>query len=1734
MKYLYKNIIFFAVLIIAAIVLSIPTIALHTFQPDTGISTTGTDLLAEANSTETITISMNVSNSSYDYLNQTNITVPQNSTDYANYSIDWSTLVLPSGWTCTNETDGGGNVSKLICNATSGNELQELDISFSATAFNFNDSNHIWTIDTTDNNSETNTTTFTTKIGIVPTLSAPNPRNGTVMTQYFGNFSVDVTDQNLNTASGLIFFRNQTSPTWYNQSLTCSGSSPDYICSSIITLGLWDGETVEYYFAIADEYAGYGYNRTSTSPLNVTVDLSEQGLTPYIILMPSQSSPYYNQSYNAIGTGMNTTINNNSYIYTEGIDRPHYYSIPQRSTIVYFDERTIDVSVDNSLSTILAAYEAEYVTVILHPQHVTPDMVRKLNTLFSSIDDDPFVDVAWGVVTGKYPQDAQALVDRSLGTVGLNTTTYDNYYAPDSLQFTGSSVFAPFEQAYQIAATFIGTILNPAGGSSTYLGSEATGTSFGTRLANSDDSIIYFAGGGRNDKLYVYESDSDQVDNDNNKCPSTDSENESLGCWDYGTLPSLKNNLLFISTSDYFARLSGNDTSETLWDVANANASDWDYTDSLILQSMYDVGADGPVAFVGSASVSWLTSETVAKQFFLKVLEGNDIGSALTSSKNALVLNRENIADQTAKDFISAIEDSYVLYGVPQTESGKDTDYIDYTETSLVQLDANPSTGDFLSWNLTLEISPISDIQPIYADNAWQSTYGSVWYQNVTAPINGKINISFIATLAGEYLPDPTAFNLSVSSTNIEQDNFTELKVMINRTKVSVVQSSEQYMQTTTFVSAKEISNNDFIYGIKGNRSLMFAIPYSADEILLSTKKTTINMTFKTAPISIDTLSVMAENDSSDNTENNMTIVFDIVNPTSFTISDPTIKYPIPDQVLGCIVSGPNTSGTCTVSAGFAMQNISSILPGKTQYTIDYLVLGNMSDSIRVIYNDGGIYGLSKNLSIFNLGDNITLNLSLLVSSSVDSEILVEALYLNDSGNRIIWSDTTTADLGASEYAFTPIWQIDPNTTINPLGSYLIKIYVLENGTSKYLFKKTMSVNITDRLNLNITQSDLTSDTSTGYISEELFNFTITGTALKQSGKPLNDSVIGTPSVYIYLDDVLQAPVRSIIDSMGALDTIVLEYINPATGDHNISTVVFDEFNNTDEYVYSLKVTNTIDSITIDTNATDATANEEDWVRFSGIVNGNNTNVVFDADVNVYVDGTKICNITSETDGTYFCDWQVPYGDDEKNYNISVDATSPLNTTKTISNSTDLKVVWLDVTIDPTLPDIGVTSTVNISKDLTILGSVNYRDDTDSTLVEGVKITCFINDDLSRSDGWNDTDEDTVNSFGEYSCLFSNLNHTGTYYVTISAINETTDVRGYIKDDFRIIYTAPQTDSGSGSTSPSSITTPPATDTQNDTTDTIITTDTLDIRYNKTIIIQQGTTEYIEITVTNKRNETIHDLDLTLDGVTWSDWYDILNADIDELAPNASATFMVNLNVPKNTPIDDYTINARFNATETDIDETVSFIVQVSFSDTNKIEGLKQLEGTETLLYAYNERIKALFADISDQNIFQRYAGALNGTVIGAAKDKIFEAKKLIEESRSLLEAGKTAEALELKAQADSIISEAEKMISDEESKLSVVSELFKKALFTSFFFIVLIAVLGYMLVPPKVQGTYAPKGDFFNQKIKKRKTLHSFSLKKSATQNNNYNSAQDKDPTGRNKIDQLHERFKSHLKDDN
>ncbi|MCK5062948.1 MAG: hypothetical protein KAR23_03390, partial [Candidatus Aenigmarchaeota archaeon] len=446
------------------------------------------------------------------------------------------------------------------------------------------------------------------------------------------------------------------------------------------------------------------------------------------------------------------------------------------------------------------------------------------------------IDVSWGILTGKLSSSAGSLADRSLGIAALNQTTHHNYYEPESLVFTRSSAFAPLEQAYQAAATFIRNALNAAGTGSLYTGSAASNINLFNRLDNFDDSnIIYFAGGGRNDKLYRNSSDTSDIFNDYNICPFINTLETTIECRDTGIFTSFKNRLVFFSTSDYFARISSNDTNVSSWDLNNGADEDWISDESLIVQMLHNSPSEnGPVAFIGHTSVTWLTSEHLAKIFFLRLLEGMDIGSALSSAKNAAILNKENIQDTTAKDFLSYLESSLVLYGIPQIGSNNEIGYIDYTTQNLVQVDANPSTGEDIQWNSTILISPKSDITPLYSGGLWRSTHGNVWYYNVTEPSADKINITFVASLAGEYIPDSTAYNLNVSSDNVDSVNLTLMTVGVERTEISPSSFSEQYNQSTTYIEAAQITDDDLKYAVKSNKSLMLAILYSPNSTLLS------------------------------------------------------------------------------------------------------------------------------------------------------------------------------------------------------------------------------------------------------------------------------------------------------------------------------------------------------------------------------------------------------------------------------------------------------------------------------------------------------------------------------------------------------------------------------------------------------------------------------------------------------------------------------------------------------------------------------------------------------------------------------------------------------------------------------------------------------------------------------------------------------------------------------------
>ena len=90
----------------------------------------------------------------------------------------------------------------------------------------------------------------------------------------------------------------------------------------------------------------------------------------------------------------------------------------------------------DTLKNALHGTEAHYVAYVLRPQEITQPQVNVLNRVARQIDDDPWGDCLWGMVTGYEPKDALRIakdskplvVKRLLGSTNVDPSRYEHSY----------------------------------------------------------------------------------------------------------------------------------------------------------------------------------------------------------------------------------------------------------------------------------------------------------------------------------------------------------------------------------------------------------------------------------------------------------------------------------------------------------------------------------------------------------------------------------------------------------------------------------------------------------------------------------------------------------------------------------------------------------------------------------------------------------------------------------------------------------------------------------------------------------------------------------------------------------------------------------------------------------------------------------------------------------------------------------------------------------------------------------------------------------------------------------------------------------------------------------------------------------------------------------------------------------------------------------------------------------
>jgi hypothetical protein len=122
-----------------------------------------------------------------------------------------------------------------------------------------------------------------------PILYNPVPEDGSYIPVGAKNFTININSSNLNTSSVFLYMRAEGIKEWESFQMSCENYTlVDWICDTLVPLGIVGSDTVEYYYFEAKDLDGnVGYHGTNASPLQLTVD----GRAPLIeFLSPANQS----------------------------------------------------------------------------------------------------------------------------------------------------------------------------------------------------------------------------------------------------------------------------------------------------------------------------------------------------------------------------------------------------------------------------------------------------------------------------------------------------------------------------------------------------------------------------------------------------------------------------------------------------------------------------------------------------------------------------------------------------------------------------------------------------------------------------------------------------------------------------------------------------------------------------------------------------------------------------------------------------------------------------------------------------------------------------------------------------------------------------------------------------------------------------------------------------------------------------------------------------------------------------------------------------------------------------------------------------------------------------------------------------------------------------------------------------------------------------------------------------
>ncbi len=511
--------------------------------------------------------------------------------------------------------------------------------------------------------------------------------------------------------------------------------------------------------------------------------------------------------------------------------------------------------------------------IVIQPSNLTPSFLENIFTNLSSIDNDPFLDFPYGIITAVTNSTAVDFFTR-------NVTVFD----PSKLYIS----------CVPESCTPLGGFIHSLYASSSYDALEnATAPKFTVKTVSQGFRWLVLCSNTSAGNLIPMANGTSIIINSTGWYASE------------GGVINLKSSFFAVLAS-YSGRFAGNSSSP------------------------YDLGANPYISFASSPPVVFAKEgadylglhsskiaglESIFNLFFSDLFTGSSFLESSEHFRNYIMLMKATQPGVNS-NFLDYLASSLVLEGkdfkIP-SEHLRNRNY----GVSLVerrQLNSTIPIGEPIWWEDRINVTVQNRERLLSCDAGVcritaSAPFTSPWIVNATRS-GGSVNITFLAGAFGHFVPQSSTIN--IIEANSTADNTTM--------KAFIMTSNET---TYDVVGNTSLVTKNFVIG-KNNNTVYFAELYSPNETLQTTSHV-LDLVYITAGISMKTSGAECMG-------NRTEVKIDLENPTSSTVENVTFNYTLPELSTFMNISG----GSATPTNNTLNVALANLDPGEKVLTIIY------------------------------------------------------------------------------------------------------------------------------------------------------------------------------------------------------------------------------------------------------------------------------------------------------------------------------------------------------------------------------------------------------------------------------------------------------------------------------------------------------------------------------------------------------------------------------------------------------------------------------------------------------------------------------------------------------------------------------------------------------------------------------------------------------------------------------